>query len=577
MKLVKKVALFLSTAFVFGALGALAACGERQSSSQSSTQSSSATSSSSASEEETYIYPADNFSDWATPLSGDGSEYNRFECTEGYYQIQVPANGEVFYSFSVRSDGQYALYSLDSASGVTVMRYDASTDYIPMDDNGRYVGEQADETDGNNFYSRLNCSAKHFTSQWRATYGFKAEQATTVKVRFVWIDEALPEPKTIETKITAKEIVGVAENGEAGKTAIVVPYASEYFYDKDCELAFTPIGGGEPVYKKGFYRLGTPENKGAVIYVAITSIPERMFDKTFATIQYDGNNLSLQTGTADNGDYLMNNYVDFIMNNGGVVDNANGGVPVEGDPTKLCYENVVNDDGLFPVNQELFEFLNYYVRKNTVPSIDETVAKSAHWLAPCYYYAQVEMGTKAHPLPLQTGDTEIVIEENGYTYCAIAENGTFTLSCNTEKASVVVNGIRYDAPFAIHVEKEAVEEVVVGFPSASPAQGTLILTLAKAQGTQGNPLSLTIGTVQATPLKILTENGVKYSVCYAFTATTDGTLTLTLPHSVQAECLEKISENGTLTLTVSAGGTYVIVCTAENHTTFTLETTYENA
>ncbi len=572
MKLVKKLALFLSTAFVFGVLGALTACGETQSSSQSAPQSNSATSSSSASEEEKYIYPADTFSDWANPLSGDGSEYNRFECTEGYYQIQVPANGEVFYSFSVRSDGQYALYSLDSANGVTVTRYPAESEYINYNE-----AEEADILEDGTFYSRVNCSAKHFTSQWRATYAFKAETATAVKVRFVWIDDPLPEPKTIVTDISAKEIVGVAENGDVGKTAIVVPYASAYFYDADCELAFTPIGGGEPVYKKGFYRLGTPESKGAVIYVAITSVPERMFDKTFATIQYDGNNLSLQTGTAENGDYLMNNYVDFIMNNGGVVDNANGGVPVEGDPTKLCYENVVNDDGLFPVNQELFEFLNYYVRKNTVPSIDETVAKSAHWLAPCYYYAQVETGTKAHPLPLQTGDTEIVIEENGYTYCALAENGTFTLSCSTEKASVVVNGIRYDAPFAIHLEKEAVEEIVVGFPSASPAQGTLILTLAKAQGTPEVPLSLTIGSAQTTPLKILTTNGVKYSVCYAFTATTDGTLTLTFPHSVQAECLEETSENGELTVAVETGGTYLIVFTTENQTSFTLETTYENA
>ena len=143
MKLFKTITLFLSTAFVFGAL---ASCNAPQSGSQSTPQSGSQSSTSST-EEEKYIYPADNFTDWATPLSGNGADFNRFECTEGYYKIDVPASGEVFYSFSVRSEGQYALYSLDGAAGVTVTRYDATTQYIPTDDNGRYIGEVADETE----------------------------------------------------------------------------------------------------------------------------------------------------------------------------------------------------------------------------------------------------------------------------------------------------------------------------------------------------------------------------------------------------------------------------------------------
>ena len=154
MKTIKTWALFLSAAFVFGAL---AACNPDASSSSSSQDSSvsSIDSSSSIESEEKYIYPTDNFTAWATPLSGDGGEYSRFECIEGYYQIQVPASGRVFYSFAVRSEGQYALYSLDSASGVTVTRYDATTDYI------NYDGEEADALEDGTFYSRVNGSLKH--------------------------------------------------------------------------------------------------------------------------------------------------------------------------------------------------------------------------------------------------------------------------------------------------------------------------------------------------------------------------------------------------------------------------------
>lgn len=470
MKMIKNLALFLSMAFVFSAFSA---CDSETSSSVLNSGSSSSSSSNTG--EEKYVYPTDNFTAWATPASGDGGEYSRFECEQGYYQINVPANREVFYSFSIPSAGQYALYSLDSAAGVTATRYDATGHYI------NYDGEEADALANGTFYSRVNCSLKYYSAQWRATYGFKAETATTVNVRFVWIAEPLHEPETVVTNVTAKEIVGVAADGKVGKTAIPVPYTSEYFFDKDCELAFTPIGGGEPVYKKGFYRLGTPEKKGEVIYVAITSAPERMFDKTFATIQYEGNNLLLPTGTAENGDHLMNNYVDFIMNNGGLVDNENGGEPVEGDSTKLCYQNVTNKDGMFPVNEELYQFLNFYVKKNAPPMIEESVSPAAYWLAPCYHYAEVDEGTKGYPIALQTGDTSVIVEENRYVYCTIKGTGSYVLSCNTTGASVAINGIAYNAPFTITLKAEDIKEIIVGFPNATPASGTAILTLTKVQ------------------------------------------------------------------------------------------------
>ena len=564
--MIKKLTLFLSAVLAFGSLWA---CNPETSSSSpigdSSSTSANSSSSSADTGEEKYIYPTDNFTAWATPISGDGSEYNRFECIEGYYQIQVPASGKVFYSFSVRSEGQYALYSLDSAAGVTVTRYDSSEQYI------NYDGEEADVLEDNTFYSRVNCSLKHYNAQWRATYAFEAETESTVNVRFVWIADPLPEPETIVTDVSAKQIAGVAKDGEAGKTAIPVPYTSEYFFDEDCELAFTPIGGGEPVYKKGFYRLGTPQNKGEIIYVAITSVPERMFDKTFATIQYEGNNLALQTGTAENGDYLLNNYVDFIMNNGGAVDNANGGVPVEGDPNKLCYQNVTNKDGMFPVNAELFEFLNFYVKKNTPPMIDESVSPAAYWLAPCYYYTEVEPGTKGYPFALQTSETSVVVPENRYVYCSIEETGYYVLSCDTVGASVAINGVAYHAPFAITVEAEAIGEMLVGFPNATPAAGTAVLTLTSAQGVESNPLSLTVGNLEITPIKVLTANGVKYFVAYEYTAAENGSLTITLPSNASVEVLGEESKNGELTVTLEAGGTYLIVFSAESEQSFTAE------
>ena len=203
--------------------------------------------------------------------------------------------------------------------------------------------------------------------------------------------------------------------------------------------------------------------------------------------------------------------------------------------------------------------------------IDESVSPAAYWLAPCYYYAEVNPGTKGYPLALQTGETSVVVPENRYVYCSIEETGYYLLSCDTVGASVAINGVAYHAPFAITVDSAAIEEMLVGFPSATPAAGTAILTLNKAQGVESNPLSLTMGSVEITPVKTLTASGIKYFVAYEYTATENGTLTITLPLNASVEVLGERSENGELTVTLEAGGRYVIVFSAENEQPFTVE------
>lgn len=203
--------------------------------------------------------------------------------------------------------------------------------------------------------------------------------------------------------------------------------------------------------------------------------------------------------------------------------------------------------------------------------IDESVSPAAYWLAPCYYYAEVEPGTKGYPFALQTGDTSVTVPENRYVYCSIEEKGYYVLSCDTIGASVALNGIAYHAPFAITLEAEAIEEILVGFPSATPASGTAVLTLTKAQGVENNPLPLAVGSVTVTPVKTITADGIKYFVAYTYTATENGTLKITLPTSASAEVLGENSINGKLTVTLEAGGTYLIFFYSTNEQSFTVE------
>ena len=421
--------------------------------------------------DETYIFPADDDPIvYGSPLSGDGTPFikydaagskialGRYECEEGYYEIDHPGNNkEVFYSFRVYEAGQYALYTMESVSesdGIVITQYDASAQYIPTDENGKYVGNEAELVPNRNvLYSRINCSEKIYNSNWRATYGITSSIAKKFRVRFVRIADAIPDPENIETKVTAKELVGKLTGEEtANKAPVEVPYSSNIFFDENATLNVTTLDTQETKTVKGFYRMGTAENPGEIVYAAITSTPSRLFaDNSFSAIQYEGNNLVLYMSTNADGNYLINNYIDFIMNDGGEKT-------AEKDTTKLCYQNVVNADGMYPVNQELYEFLCAYVRKNPPALDDDELVEYADklWLAPCYYYDYVKLGTKSYPHSIDFGTDDTMIQkdvetvEDEIVYYNVKWNkatdeltniattsGYYTVTCSTANAYIL--------------------------------------------------------------------------------------------------------------------------------------------
>lgn len=530
-------------------------------------------SSSSEPEEEPFVpvYPDGSPTSWKTPKSGNGSEYNRFECDEGYYELTLTnANQEYYFSFAVTQSGQYALYSYGEdgekgVRGLTVTQYAASSEYITR------PGTEAMALDGNHFYSVVNCSNKEFGSEWRATFGLKATgKNKTVKVRFVRIADPIKEPEMKITDVLATEIKGVAPNGASGTTATLVPWSStenvSYFYDENYEMQVTPIGGGSPVTVKGFYRMGTAAEPGAVIWVKITTIPDRLFATTFNEVYYSAQGLArVYTGTDSEGNYLLNNYVDFIMNNGGATanDDPYNPVPAEGDATKLCYANVVNADGMYPVNAELQEFLRLYV-KNNPPAItdDATVADGDKWLAPCYYYAELAAGSKENPLELQIGDNTVTIATMGAAYHTIkATAGTkYTITSNNPDLVLCVNKVNYGIDgkgFTVHFETDTAGKLLE-FKSFSGNELTATVTLSQTQGTPETPITLSaLGEVTLTTQRIILLDGESvYQNTYAYTFTQSGTLTVSTSANVTLSVNNDSATAGTFTTEITlANGT----------------------
>lgn len=460
----------------------------------------------------------------------DGSEYKRYELTEGYYEMAMPRGGKIWLSFAVPEPGQYALYTLnDDASSYEIIRYDASASYIPIGSDGKtYIGFPARNIDGV-LYSNVTCSTAHWSTSWRATYSLSGKSGNILKFRFVKIDDEPWTPKTVRVQHLAQQINGVtAPEGPENCTPTPVPYESEFFYEE----------------ASGYYRMGTPENPGEIIYVAITMVPERMLlDKPFTSIQYElGSNVYLDTGkTTIDGDYLIWDYMPFIT---GDTDND---MKIDVDN---CYQNFVNGDGLYPVNQELYEFLRLYTNKNKPIAWDDSLGAwrteeymECAWLAACYYYKNLTPGSKELPykvddvgdLTVQTKEFDFVYYSFNYTNTSSQSTITYcTIACDDPMAYITIGDISTNSarPLAGGVLVETSSPLVFAISHANGEAATFNLTITPTyDGSQDDPVNVNIqkgeNTVTIDSIEHVSATGSSsYLKYYTFTATESGTLSI---------------------------------------------------
>lgn len=483
-------------------------------------------------------------------IRGSGGDYDRYQLEEGYYTLDVAKDSKVWLAFSVRGVGQYALYSTTPITGVSVNRYDASDYYInPQAFPARVLND-------GNFYSTVNVGEKYYNNQWRATFCVTATADVTLKFRFVRIADPAWEAKNIYEPVIPVEINGKkASEPAAGESKTEVPYTSSYFFDQST----------------GYYRLGTPTDPGKVIYAAITSTPERLLSEhAFHTIQAESGTfvLALYVGVNADGDYLLKNYIPFIMNCKDDYD-----ITTEKDPTKNCYENYVNADGLYPVTKELQAFLDLYTRKNrpfNIPDeIWETKRENA-WLSACYYYDNLTPGTETYPMEFTEGNNAVTIAKRDFFYGTFKGNGVYTISSNDTNLRVKIGDKNYVGPFSITFEASSLGQSFM-FSAVNAAAHESSVTITAAQG-----VSVEAPTAIATPLSfelstytVLGANGeLSYKGYYSYTAKADGTLILTLAESTNATVIldEQTLSGTTASMQVTNGQTVVIYIGANAET-----------
>ena len=406
--------------------------------------------------------------------------------------------------------------------------------------------------DDGNFIATVSCSETYFNEEWITVCCIRGvAEGQTVNFSIVRIDEPAWQSSSIYEVKEAKEINGKkAPEGAIGTKPVDVPYDSEgiYFSEED-----------------GYYHLAT----GEVIYAAISRPSPRQFGNgttaltTLPTVEGTVSNFNIHMLNLPSGDKLIYNYLSMIL-----ADPTAEGLTYN----ENSYEAQANGDGLYPVTQELYEFLHLHAEKQTPYARPAMAYANNAWLALCYYYKELPLGSSEYPETFTGTGTYTVTQYDAYedyyfnVLPSSADDTAYTITVNTYNVILYIGDTQYantanelrivNIPF-----KVGQQAITFYCRDRSETNRPIEVTISQASGSKGNPIVVENAetTLTATPIKVHTVDGFAYEVYYAYTATADGTLTLT---SDNADAIIQLGvstlEEGTVSVEVTAGETVFI-------------------
>ena len=324
------------------------------------------------------------------PTGGTGAEQDQYDITNGYYNVPLSKYGATYFSFTPSKVGTYRITSIGSAD-VAFAEYAASEEYLNPDP----IAQTDDNGSDVNFVYEFDVTPTEFNSMedmgdYKVYFsvGF-ADKATDtsaasslISVEYVnanYNEEGAPE-LTYSTVTLTKEDADEALFNSKGE---IVPFTSQ-------KGTLTPIAyNANLVYNQNdrYYHVGTAN--GPVVVMPFTVVPERLLDLPFNKI-----------GNPDPNDPTDNaNPATLHLT---FVDETNYTVTVKEYNTLIneVYPAAVNADGVYPLTEEMREFLYQFVVVAGNDISVQNVPKELRWKAPLYYY---ETGTVADDRPDVSG------------------------------------------------------------------------------------------------------------------------------------------------------------------------------
>ncbi len=468
------------------------------------------------------------------------------------YTATINNDGEFWFQFSVPEAGQYAIVSHSNPNGMTIERYITSGHYVtPTPIPGRLM-------DDGKFISTISFEKTHFNDNW-LSIGCIRGTALGQRVIFsiVRVEDASWKPSNIYENVYAKQIDGVkAPEGTQGAKAIEVPYETTGIYLDETT---------------GWYHMPS----GEIIYVAITKKAERQFGggtTAFTDLIAIGSamNFRINTATLPTGDYLIYDYAPMIMTDptlDGVTANENS------------YEAQVNSDGLYPLTQELYDFLVAHAQKSPPATAPEEGFEANAWMSTCYYYKVLTPGAEENPIEITTlgsftatryNSRQPVYYKFAYTPTAgndlfaayeinvITDGVTLLMNADPNQAYQNINGVFGITNIVFEVDP--VFGVILMFTTSSTSTMNIEVSITAVAGSSETPLNATLGDQTLQPIAAIDPEGeITYEACYAYTATENGTLTLT---SDNIDAILQLGastlDQNTVSVEVTAGETIIL-------------------
>ena len=432
----------------------------------------------------------------SVPTKGSGSEYDAYQLQEGIYAVTLSGKTEIFYAFQPSKAGTYRIYSMGTAD-VAMQAYEGSDSFLHSPT--LYDDKSAADK---NFVSNVQVSPSDLMgSDGVANDDFRkyfsvayADKATDLSIGSCLLfieyvsEEYSPDVIVENVKLTKADEALYDENGN------VVPYGTQ-------SGTLTPAQyNAEFVYNETdrYYHIGS--KNGPVALMMFTKTPERLLDQPFNKIANPDPN-----DPADNANPATLHLT--------FTDPETGKLTVKEYNTLIneIYPSAVNEDGVYPLTQEMYEFLYQFVVVAQNDINVQNVPKELRWKAPCYYYETGEIVDNKPDVSDWTGDTPTAgnggmktpfVIANGnyvaafgsasgivyYTY-SVAADGELTISTDNAKANLyIIKEGQASSTSGTALDSETAE--VIG-------AGSVVLTVKT-----GDTLSIQVATTDWNPAAI---------------------------------------------------------------------------
>lgn len=527
-----------------------------------------------------------------SPASGEGYDSVPYQIDNGYYAVSLAKSTSVFYAFTPQTAGTYRICSIGSAD-VQLHRHDGSEVWI-----NPVPSTTVDDTDGVNFSYEFQVTPDNFASlegngdyqlYFSLEYADKATDFSTTQT-MLYVDKisddydsaTSPEDDTptIITLTKADEALyddagNVVPFGAQAGTLTPLPYNAQLVYNETDR----------------YYHYGSKD--GALVVMPFTVTPTRLLDVAFNVI----GNPTLNENALPSALHLT------------FTDETTGKKTVKEYNALIdeIYPSAVNGDGMYPLTEEMYEFVNAYVAANVSEKI-AFIPAELRWKAPLYYY---ETGTPVDDRPTLSGWTGNQPTSGNGTqsspyaiglgdYCApfgptfgvlyytytVEQDGFITVSTDAEKATIamlyeysVTSGDEFTATTesgdilgaGTYTFNNVVQggKILLRVCASDWKSGKLPFTISysaeapkdEALGSKDKPHTLTLGETTA-------QGKDTIYVWYAFTATETASYTFSTSNPDASIEIYKnkafgtrvkvLSGAGNITVTLEAGTTYYI-------------------